>query len=321
VAVRRGGRADHLACQNVFVCAGAIGSPALLMRSGIGPADHLRSVGINPLVDLPGVGQQLQNHSVVNLATSIVAGARQSPQLRTYGLALARLSSGLPGTPPGDLHLQFVAKSGAYSHGDRIGIVGAALYAPVSRGSVTLAAAAAHIAPRVDFRLLHERLDRDRMALAIERALELLDDPDVRRIRQEVFAVVPTSLIRRLNRPSRANRLISSVLSLALDGPAKLRRGVLKFGGDLLTNCAVGSVPPERLLRYVSPLFHPTGTCAMGRNDDPLAVLDAGCRVRGVAGLWIADASIMPSIPRANTCLPVMMIAEHVASLFRGEIC
>jgi choline dehydrogenase len=69
------------------------------------------------------------------------------------------------------------------------------------------------------------------------------------------------------------------------------------------------------LLDYAVPVFHPTGTCAMGNGQDPLAVVDPHCRVRGVRGVRVVDASVMPNLPRANTCLPTMMLAEHAASL------
>ena len=318
VEVQRGDRVDYLGCREAFVCAGAIGSPTLLMRSGIGPSDHLRSVGLVPSVDLPGVGQRLQNHCVLNLATLIAPGARQSSEMRTYGLALARLSSGFPGAPGGDLHLQFVAKTSSYSHGDRIGLIGAALCAPVSRGSVRLAAADSHIAPHIEFRLLENRLDHDRLKLAVGLALQLLDDPEVRRIRREIFAVLPTSLIRRLNRPSRTNRLASFLVAFMLDSPRAICRQVLTLGCEVLTDTDFQAQCFDRLLPYVIPVYHPTGTCAIGRSDDTLAVLDARCRVRGVTGLLVVDASIMPTIPRGNTCLPVMMIAEHASALYRS---
>jgi choline dehydrogenase len=77
----------------------------------------------------------------------------------------------------------------------------------------------------------------------------------------------------------------------------------------------VGKAPDkesaEALLDLVTPIFHPVGTCRMGRPSDPMAVVDASCRVHGIDGLRGIDSSIMPVIPRANTCIPTMMIAEH----------
>jgi hypothetical protein len=89
-------------------------------------------MGIQPVLDLPAVGSNLQNHCIINLATPVLRSARQAASLRTYGLACARLSSNLSEGSPGDLHLQFIAKTSLHPHGDRFGVVGAALFAPLS---------------------------------------------------------------------------------------------------------------------------------------------------------------------------------------------
>ena len=94
--------------------------------------------------------------------------------MRTYGLACARLSSGLEGGRPGDLHLQFITKTSLHPHGDRVGIVGAALYGPLSRGRVSLESVGARIAPKVEFRLLENPLDQLRMRRVAGIAMKLL---------------------------------------------------------------------------------------------------------------------------------------------------
>ncbi len=314
VKIRRGGVTETITGRETILAAGAIWSPALLLRSGIGPADDLQALGIEPRFDLPGVGRGLQNHCVVNLAMPIAKQAQQARGLRTYGLACARFSSTHPDARPGDLHLQFIAKTSNYPHGDRLGIIGAALFAPCSRGAVTLRSPDPAAQPSVEFRLLDHPADRARLAFAIAFALGLLDDPVMKEIRGDVFAVAPGSIVRRLNRPSTLNRIASAALAVILDAPKPIRRLALRRAGRILPS-PLSTISPDDLLDYVTPIFHPVGTCRLGRAGDTSAVVDPQCRVRGIEGLRVVDASIMPSIPTGNTCMPTMMIGEHAAKL------
>jgi 5-(hydroxymethyl)furfural/furfural oxidase len=306
VAVELGIDGRQIKGREIIVSAGGIGSPYLLLHSGIGPEQDLGQLGIQPVLDLPGVGENLQNHCVVNLGASLVRSARQAPSLRTYGLACARLSSNDPEGSPGDLHLQFITKTSLHPHGDRLGVVGAGLYAPLSRGAVTLATPETGVPPRIDFNLLAQRADLRRLGHAVQRAIDLLNDPAVRPMRGPIMPIVSTSLVRRLSGPSMRNRLISGVVATALDAPLWLQHDLQSWFGK-----PVEAEQLESLLRHATPIFHPVGTCKMGRKSDAMAVVDSQCRVHGVDGLRVIDSSIMPNIPRANTCIPTMMIAEH----------
>ena len=308
-----------LACREAVLSAGAIGSPALLLRSGIGAGAALKGLGIQPVLDLPGVGERLQNHCVVNFATRISPGARQSPALRTYGLACGRLSSGHPNGKRGDLHLQFITRTSLNPHGDLIGLVGAALFSPLSRGRVSLASGDPRVSPLIEFRLLSDDADRDRMAMVASAAMKLLADEAVRALRDGVFTLVPASLVRRVNRPDRMNRTMSGLLALALEAPGPVRRMIARQAGRMIDEPALAEARGESVLSDVSPIFHPTGTCAMGPAADRLAVLDSACRVRGISGLRVVDASVMPVIPSGNTCLPTMMVAERAAELISAN--
>jgi|SRR6185369_6295504 len=316
VELRRANLVNTIPAREVVLSAGAIHSPALLMRSGIGPAGDLAALGIAPVADLPGVGAHLQNHPLVMLATVIAPHARQSPALRSYPMACARASSFHPGAPPGDLHLQFVARTSANSHGTRFGVIGAALYSPVSRGRVSLVHASPNVPPRVDFNLLSEGSDRAQLGAAVRLVLKIADDPAVATLRGPLFVPRESSLIRRLSRPGLGVQLASMAVAALLDSP--LRGMAVRRAGTLVFPRRDDRLI-DQLLDRVSPMFHPTGSCRMGRADDPSAVVDPLCRVRGVAGLRIVDASIMPVIPRANTCLPAMMIAEHAAATTFGD--
>ncbi len=295
----------------IIVAAGAIGSPYLLLHSGIGPADDLKGLGIQPVHDLPGVGADLQNHCIINLGTPLSRSARQRPGLRTYGLACARLSSNLPDGSPGDLHLQFITRTSLHSHGDRIGVVGAALFGPLSRGAVTLVSRASDVPPRIDFNLLDHRSDRARLVQAVQLAIELLHDPAVRAMHGPIIPIPPTSFVRRLSSPTTRNRLLSGLVATALDAPFWLQHTVQSWVGK-----PVDKQEAAVLLDHVAPIFHPVGTCRIGRPSDPMAVVDATCHVHGIDGLRVINSSIMPVIPRGNTCLPTMMIAEHVLRFF-----
>jgi 5-(hydroxymethyl)furfural/furfural oxidase len=308
-----------LICRQVVVAAGTIGSPALLLRSGVGPASELQALGISPIADVPGVGKRLQNHCIVNLVTRIASRARQSNSLRTYGLACARLSSNHADGQPGDLHLQFITKTSLNPHGDRLGLVGAALYSPLSRGQVSLVSPDPSVPPRIEFRLLEHPADRERIAIALGTALTLLANPSVRSMRDDVFSVVPSSIVRRLNQPGFINYSLSNLLALAMDAPAPIRKLVVAYAGKRVSEADFVHGPGDDMLSDVTAIFHPTGTCAMGSEGDPLAVLDSSCRVRGTVGLRVTDASIMPFIPAGNTCLPTMMVAERASKLITTE--
>jgi 5-(hydroxymethyl)furfural/furfural oxidase len=143
-------------------------------------------------------------------------------------------------------------------------------------------------------------------------------DPAVRAIREQVFAIAYSERARKLGNPTRSNAVKAAMLAAIFDGPA--------FFANMLLHHAIAPNQPDEakmdmafLAQAVDEntvgMFHVAGTCRMGRADDPLAVLDSRCRVRGVEGLTIADASVMPRIPRANTYLTSVMIAEKCADM------
>lgn len=318
VEIRRpDGTIQTVVGRNFIVSAGAIHSPALLLRSGVGPAEELLCLGIAPKVDLP-VGRGLQNHCSVNIGAWLKREARQHRGLRTYGLATIRISSGFEGVPGGDLRIQVVCKTGPYAHSNRIGMLNATLYGPVSRGSVTLLSSDPQHPPKVDFALLSADIDRQRMAQVIGKSLQLLRDPAVRAVSDSAVFLGPNSLVRRLNRPSVTNRFLSYLIASFVDAPEPLRDLIMRFAGKPID--LDGPIDPTALTNLAAPVFHPVGTCSMGRPGDARTVVDPHCRVIGIRNLSVVDASIMPSIPTAGTFLPTMMIAEHAAAKFRNWI-
>ena len=238
----------------VIVAAGAVHSPAILMRSGIGPVADLAKLDIDPVVDLP-VGRGLQEHAMVLVALPTVDSARHAPHHRVTN-CIVRYSSGLAGAGPNDMMLLpnnfWVGSSWLIAHQEQA----------FGRGTLTLASSDPTVDPFIDHRLLTERADLVRMVDAMERLRELWSRPAFARI---------------------------------LDGKPELPA-------------------EEDLPRMVTDAGHVSCTCPMGSPGDQAAVVDPDCRVLGVDGLRVIDASVMPEVVRGNTLLTVLMIAEHMAT-------
>jgi choline dehydrogenase len=263
---------DLRADAEVIVCAGAVDSPALLLRSGIGPADELRALGIDVVADVPGVGRNLHDH----LLMGVIWEARQAvpPPVNNLAEASMFLRSD-PDLFVPDLHFMcihvpyhlptFTVPEGSWT-------IAVGLVRPVSRGSLTLRSAEPADRPLVDPAYLAEEADLDAMVRGIELVREVAN-------------------------------------ARAFDdwrGPEALP-GEDVEGADALrdfTRRAAGSY------------FHPAGTCRMG--IDERAVVDPELRVRGVASLRVADASIMPDVVSANTHAATMLIGEKAADLMRA---
>lgn len=317
VSAIQGGARREFRARHVILCAGAIQSPAILMRSGIGPVKHLENLGIPVVAPLEGVGSNLQNHPVVYLGTHVVKGARQPPELRPQFISALRYSSSDTPEHHGDMILLVVNKSSWHALGAAIGGIGVTLARPFSRGSVRLSPSDPTALPDVRFRMLTDPHDFERMVNGLRLALELMQDPNVRPLRHELFAAGYSGVVRRLNKPGVTNEVITRVLAAVLDSADPIRHMALKYG------IAAGDVDEERMRdpawlentirRQAFGNYHPAGTCRMGRPSDPGSVVDADCAVHGVDGLSVVDASVMPTVTRGNTNIPVTMIAERAA--------
>jgi choline dehydrogenase len=289
---RRGSAQVALAERDVILAAGALVSPQLLMLSGIGPADQLREHGISVAVDLPGVGENLQDHPYVSCVWDIPGGGsladaekpkavleyllrKSGPLSSSVAEALAFVRS-RPGLPAADLQFHFApayfVDNGFAEYDGHAITMGPALISPQSRGWVRLRSADPTAKPRILTNTLSESED---VAALIAGA----------RLTREIAACEP----------------LSSVVGRELFPGA-----TLADEEDLI----------EDLRRRVDLLYHPVGTCRMGSDDD--AVVDPELRVRGIDGLRVVDASIMPVIPGANTNAPTIMVAERASDLIIG---
>jgi 5-(hydroxymethyl)furfural/furfural oxidase len=155
-------------------------------------------------------------------------------------------------------------------------------------------------------------------------AAELMLDREVVALRNEAFAAGYSRVVRKLNEPGFRNVVVTKILAALLDGPGFLRQNILRWG------IAAGDIGERRLSepRWLSDTvrartfgtYHAAGTCALGNADNPHAVVGPTTMVLGTDNLYVADASIMPIVPRGNTNLPVMMLAERASALILDNV-
>jgi choline dehydrogenase len=294
VEIERNGRTEVIsATREVVLAAGAIGSPQLMMLSGLGPGAHLAEHGIAVLHDMPGVGANLQDHLVAGATYACrepvsLASAESIPNLLRYlfgkkgpltsnvaeALGFIRTREGLAAP---DIELIFAPTyfmaHGAKNppgHGFTIGCI---LLRPESRGRVALASADPTAKPLIQAGYLTSRNDLDTLVAGVK-----------------------------------------AVRRVAAAGPFDRWRGDEVWPGrDHETDQAIG----DFIRTHSETLYHPVGTCRMGADAD--AVVGDQLRVRGVDGLRIADASVMPRIIGGHTHAPTVMIAEKAADLISGR--
>ncbi len=276
----------------VILCGGAVNSPQLLMLSGVGNPDDLRSVDIEPLVESPEVGGNLMDH----LATGVIGYTSrrdslvvaETPKqvakflLRRRGLLTSNVGEAhaffksVPELAHPDLELIFApvpyldhGDTEPWAHGYTIGVV---LLQPASRGTIRLASSDPDAHPIIDPNYLAESDDLSVCVTGIEKALEVM--------KTDPLAGVVTGAMRPDPFPTDRAGIIAGIRA------------------------------------HAETLYHPAGTCRMGADGD--SVVDPELRVRGVAGLRVADTSIMPSLNRGHTNAPAIMIGEKAAELIAG---
>jgi len=228
-----------------------------------------------------------------------------------------RYSSGLAGCPPSDLYVNVQSKTSWNALGQQLGNIAPSVLRPVSKGRVWLDSADPLALPRAEFNFLGEDIDLERMLMAFTRAVEIVADQHVRALGGRPFPVRFTDRLRRLNEVGRFNAVKAKLIATMLDvvpGLSDFALGTLTgHSVDLKSLVADREALAAHLRENVAGVFHPVGTCRMGRAEDADAVVDSQGRVYGVAGLRVADAAIMPNLMAGNTNLPVIMAAEKIA--------
>ncbi len=297
-----------------IVSAGAIYSPAILLRSGIGPRANLEESGVPQIAELPGVGKNLQNHPLATIAVHLTRHARQRRAIRPAFHNCLRYSSNVRTCSRGDMFLVVMNKASWHAVGRQMGGLGVSVYKPHSRGVVSLRSSDANADPRVQFNLLADERDLVRLSDGFLFAWQLLQDSRVMQTITDVFIPTAGPLIQRLNRPTLANSLRGFLAGLLLDGPSTLRRSMLERVGISPKSLVAD---PNALRQFIIdravPAGHVVGTCRMGPANDLSAVVDSECRVHGIRGLRVVDGSVMPTIVSANTNIPITMIAEKIS--------
>ncbi len=284
-AVIRGGRAVGVqysargqilqasADSEVVLCAGTVGSPKLLMLSGIGPAEHLTEIGVKATVDLPGVGENLHDHLLVS---NIYEAARPMEPPHHNLLECQLFTSTAywrgPGPDLQPLFMHLVYPAEGYPVPRNGYTIAPSIIRPRSRGILRLVSADPAAAPRCDPNVLAEPYDVEALVDAVE-------------ICREIGASAAFDEWR---------------YAEVAPGPAARTRDHLR----------------AYVRRAVGSYHHQVGTCRMGVDDD--AVVTPDLRVRGVAGLRVADVSVMPSITAGNTHAPAIMIGEKASDLIMG---
>lgn len=264
-----GGAVHQLRAREVILCAGAINSPHLLMVSGIGPADKLRQVGVEPRLDQPYVGANLSDHPTLDLLCALRDPADDGG--RRGGISLNHASCGSGSDE--DMRLILITpRPEPQDDAAREVVFHCHIGMPESRGRLVLRSVSASQAPNIEFNYLAEEEDR-------------------RRMREEV-------------------RLIADFVR----HPSFRRQGAKLVG---LTDEARDddAVLDAWIARHLGTAYHSGGTCKMGPDTDDTAVVDQHCRVRGIDGLRVADAAIVPTLPTRGLHATAVMIGQHAASL------
>ena len=318
VHVRRdGGETQCVRARETILCCGAIHSPALLLRAGIGPVADLQQLGIEVLADRPGVGRNLQEHPTISISAYLPRTARLPDSLRRHIHVGLRYSSGLEDCPAGDMYMVAVSKTGWHPLGRRIGSLLTWINKPQSRGRVWLQSPEPEREPNVAFDLLSDYRDVARLKQGMLLIARLFEHPSLRANAHDPFPTSYNERIRDLGLVTLKNRVLTGALSALLDGPGPLRRLLIDrliTEGASLRDIVEDDDALDRFVRTKAHgVWHASGTCRMGAPDDPLAVVDPAGAVIGVRGLRVVDGSVIPSIPCANTNLPILMIAEKMA--------
>ncbi len=297
VRLRKGRRGEEVvrAGSEVLLSAGAINSPQLLLLSGIGAADELRSAGVQPRHELPGVGRNLQDHPFLTAIWEVsdqqtLYGAdkpkplaewllRKSGKLTSTVAEVVAFTRTRGGLPAADIQYHMGAAyfedHGAETYDGHCMVIAPVLVSPKARGQVWLRSADPMAKPRILTNSLSEPQDVESMLAGMRLAREIASQSPLKEI----------------------------VVKELKPGPGVSERADLEAD----------------LRRRLMLIYHPVGTARMSDTHE-LAVVDSQLRVHGLQGLRVIDASVMPTIPGGNTNAPTIMIAERAADLIRGRV-
>jgi choline dehydrogenase-like flavoprotein len=301
VVIRENGRERTIkANKEVIVSTGAVATPALLERSGIGDGAHLKSLGVTPVHQLPGVGENLQDHLQMRMIFKV------------------------SGVKTMNTEYQSIAK--------RIGM--GLNYALFRRGALTMAPSQLGAFTRSSSEFETPNLQYHIQPLSLDKFGDPLHTFDAFTV--SVCNLRPASrgsIHARSTDPEAAPKIAPNYLSAP--GDRKVAVDAIKLSRRIVASAGLGQYQPEEFLPGAhvesdddlamaagdigTTIFHPVGTAKMGIESDPMAVTDDQLRVRGIDGLRVVDASVMPSITSGNTNSPTMMIAEKASAMILAD--
>jgi choline dehydrogenase-like flavoprotein len=280
VEVECGGMLQTIRARRVTLSAGAINSPAILMRSGIGPRAELEALGIKSVIDLPGVGRNLLDHLLVPVVANPMPGVPHDPRV-TNPIGIRYTASGSGEFNDMQMYiLNFFDK--ALWVGSELDVpvpsvaVVPGMQRPRARGRVSLRSADPNVPAVIDLNYLGDPEDLRRMVEGVRIAWRLMNSASFKPYVKDFVSITPA--------------IVASDSATA---------------DFVRNNCGT--------------IYHPTSTAKMGPKSDPEAVVDQYFRVRGVESLRVVDASVMPNIVRANTNLTCIMMGERAADWMRAE--
>lgn len=317
VELDSGGAVRQVRAGHVFLCAGALQTPAILLRSGIGEAAALEQLGLQVNADVPGVGRNMQNHCAVPLGVAMRAGPGLPLHLPTAHAALRFSSDRNPSR--GDVYLTVWDRAAWHTAGAQIGVLNVVLHRPHSTGTVRLRSADPRVAPAVDFNMLDTPSDVERLSMAVRRAVGFLRSPHVRAISDGIGLVQMGRAAAWMGLRTPGTLAADGALGIADRLAPQLLRALHPLALKPLPrniDDADGMAQQAMLRASIVLQYHQVGTCAMGPAGAAMAVTSPRGQVHGVQGLSVADASVLPAVPRANTNLPVMMAAEKICAMF-----
>jgi len=316
-------RGEDIAGNTVILCAGALFTPEILLRAGIGPAADLREIGIDVRADQPGVGRGLSDHPSVAIASFLPPASRLRGERRHITLGL-RFSTDAARYPAGDMTGIVSTKAAWHAVGERLGTLAIWINRPMSEdGRVRLVSADPAAPASVDFSLLSDSRDVERLMAGFRRMAAVHMSPLMADAISDPFPASYSEKVRQIGTINLKNRILTRIAALFLDGPAWMRRQFLEravMEGDTLATLMTDDAKLEAFIRSaVAGVWHATCSCRMGAPDDRMAPLLPDGRVKGIAGLRVADASAFPSITGGNTNIPTIMLAEKMAQTILDE--
>jgi 5-(hydroxymethyl)furfural/furfural oxidase len=313
---------ETVRAREIILAAGAVHSPALLMRAGIGPAAQLSALGITVRNDLPGIGENLRDHPGVPVMAYLPPGARVAMSERPLQISF-RYSSRHSDCPPTDMYASVFCRAGWHGVGRRVGMVMTWVNKSYSSGTVRLKTTDWRDEPQVELNLCEEPRDIARLKAGMRFVASLFDKPPLQQAARDPSSLRFSTRGRAASAVNMKNAIAMGAAGVLLDGPAPLRRALMRRAisdGPPLQALFADDMALEEFVRSTTMgIKHLSCTCRMGRPDDPKSVTLVDGKIKNMAGLRVCDASIMPSLPRANTNLTTLMLAEKISDRILAE--